>query len=429
MPDPIWLDSNIVIRALNGDPAINRQLSAFRKAGRQLLIPPTVARETLYGNVLTMKANKPVSAQSVSPELQAARRIGMDKLAIKVDMEAAKVPRSRLNGYYDIPAKQGVSASDRLVLGQIKAGAEARRVAKPQMVTAEKVTKPMRTQADKWGIEAVPAEEPTPGSVPEYPRIDLAKYPEDNGGPISRWFKDRPVLTKAGLIGANIAAQYISQKALAEVMDHFSSALQDAKKEFNEKYPAPGTLKSNANLDRYKRAYDGALSKLNMATNLRAQEAVILAFTRDRDIDRVKKYLDDQISKVLSANDGSISGYSKIAQEYIDQLTALYKQSASRLVSADIAADIDKRGQVIRSAGDALEVTYYKVWPIVGAFPLASYIWLDVLNVANALKELGGKVMTFGSEIHSRHDAYVSLLDQLGQELQRVSDDLYKYAH
>ena len=45
MPDPIWLDTNVVIKALNGDPGVNRQLSSFRTAGRQLLITPKVMGE------------------------------------------------------------------------------------------------------------------------------------------------------------------------------------------------------------------------------------------------------------------------------------------------------------------------------------------------------------------------------------------------
>ena len=38
--DPIWLDTNVVQRALDGDPAVNRQLADYRNAGRQLLVPP-----------------------------------------------------------------------------------------------------------------------------------------------------------------------------------------------------------------------------------------------------------------------------------------------------------------------------------------------------------------------------------------------------
>ena len=381
----------------------------------------------MYGNTITLKANKPVNAQVVTPESQVARKIGLEKIGIKIDTEATQRPYEQLKKYYDIPAKQGVSESDRIVLGQIKSSAERRGIAKPQMITAEADTKPMRTQASAWGIEAVEAGgHPPVGTDLNYPRVNLADYPEDDAHPISRWFRDRPVFIKLGLIGANVAAQYLSQKALSEVFDHFKSALENAEKEFKETYPDLDTLKSRANLDRYKQAYDAALSKLNMPQNLRMMESFLIPFTRPSEIDRFKKSMDDQISKVASANDGSMSGYSKVAQEYLDHLATLYKLVASKLVLVDIAADIDKRGQVIKSAADALEYAFWKALPVVGSFPVAYYIWMDIYNVASALEQLAKQVIDFASEIKSRHQAYLSLLEQLDKELLRVSDDLSK---
>ena len=38
MPDPIWLDTNIVARVANGDAPLEAQLIRLRTAGHQLLI-------------------------------------------------------------------------------------------------------------------------------------------------------------------------------------------------------------------------------------------------------------------------------------------------------------------------------------------------------------------------------------------------------
>jgi hypothetical protein len=427
MGDPIWLDTNTVQYAINGDAAINQQLATYRKADRPLLVPPAVANELLNGNVLTMKGSKAVWQQVPSPQLKTAMQTSMNKLGIQVDWSSNQVPMERRVEYYGIKSVNKVSDSDRLVLGQIKASAEARGVAKPQMITGEGATKPMITEASKWGIESVPTAKPSPGSVPAPPHIDLADYPPEKEGAISRFFKDRPVLKKFGLIGANITAQYISQQALSQVEEYFTSILNDAQKEFESKYPDPVQLKSRANLDRYKQAYEAALFKLKAPTREKVAEALILAFTRDRDIVKTKKYLDDQISKVKSAADGTISAYSKVALEYIDAMIAAYKQVLAAQELVEVSADIEKRGSVIESAGDALEETFWRVVPAAAAFPFAYYTWLDVYNVAKVLERVGESVLAFSSGIKDRYKSYLLIQKQLDEELTKVSNELASY--
>ena len=199
MGDPVWLDNNVLDNALKGDAAINQQLVNYRKAGRPLLVVPAVAEELLNGNVVT-------GTSAPSPEFRKAMQQGMIKLGVKVDPLAGKLPPgTRLKDLYTIGA-DNVSLSDRRVLNQIKTSARARGIAAPEMITAELGKKAMISQAPKWGIKAVPVARPAPGSVPTPPRVELAEeaYPPERKGPISRFFRDRPVLKKLGLIGAGI---------------------------------------------------------------------------------------------------------------------------------------------------------------------------------------------------------------------------------
>ncbi len=120
MGDPIWLDTNTLDFALKGHAAVNKQLDAYRKAGRKLLVPPKVADEALNGNVLTMKKGQPVWTQVPSPALKAAKQKGMEKLGIEIDMRSSEIPRTRRVAYSEIKV-DNVSDSDRIALSQIKA--------------------------------------------------------------------------------------------------------------------------------------------------------------------------------------------------------------------------------------------------------------------------------------------------------------------
>jgi hypothetical protein len=387
MPDPAWLDTGVVHNALQGDAAINAQLTGYREAGRPLLIVPAVADELLNGNVVKGTPAPP-------PQFRLAMQQGMAKLGVEIDPHASKLPpNTRLADLYGT-GSDNVSLSDRRVLNQIKASARAWGIAAPEMITTETGNKAMLSQASKWGIKAVPAAKPAPGSVPAPPRVDLGEeYPPDKNGPIARFFKDRPLLKQLGLIGAAIGAQYIRGRIFKELKEHFDSVLKNAKKEFESKYPDPELLRVKAGLERYKQAYLAASSKLMTPTGANIAKTVMLALTPTPDIARSRKYPDDQISKVRSAADGTRSGYVKVTEEYIDAMLALYVQLNAYSALGEIAADIRKRGTVL-------------------------------VSVAEEFKDLGEPVLSFASDIQVIYEDALSTQKELDAELIKVSDAL-----
>jgi hypothetical protein len=425
MGEPIWLDTNTLHFALKGDAAVNDQLASYRNAGRRLLVPPAVANELLNGNVLTMSGNRPVWEQVPTPQSRAATEMGMRRLGVEVDWDSARIPRGQRIDYSMI-AVENVSESDRLVLGQIKAGAQRRGVAKPQMITGEEASKAMMSQAHRWGIQSVPAAKTRPGSPPAPPRIVLGEeYPADGKGPISRFFNDRPVLKKLGLIGGSMAAQQLGPQLLSAIEDHFNSSIADARKELEANYPSPAQIKAKA--EPFKQAYQASLSKLKAPSNLKAAAAVILALTPPRDIPTTSIFLEDRISKVRSAADGSTIGYATAAEQYIDALIPLHKAATAGQSLAGIAQDIRKRGSVIKAAGDELHETFWNVLPAAAAFPLTYFPWLEVSSVAQAFQALGARVLSLSSDIQARHNEYARLENYIDAELTRVSDELGRF--
>ncbi len=139
MPDPIWLDSSTLIDALKGDPALNDQLSQYRRSGRQLLVTEWVEKETLYGNPLTQKPNKDVVKQVPDDKTRDQMKRGMEKIGVSIDRDASKTPKAKTENYKNSIKHWGnVGESDRIVLNEIKASAEARKIAAPEIITSEK---------------------------------------------------------------------------------------------------------------------------------------------------------------------------------------------------------------------------------------------------------------------------------------------------
>ncbi len=432
MPDPIWLDTNTLLLALKGNAAINRQLSTYRQAGRQLLVVPKVRDEILNGNVLTENPEKACWMQRPYPQKAALTERAMQKIGVTLDLTGPKGPSAERLAYFETDVGKGVPVtdSDRLVLSQVKASAKARGISMPQMITDEKASHAMSAQARKWGIYSVPTAKPAAGAIPEPPQVTLADYPPDKNGPVSNKFKDEETLRKSGLIeeeaaqaGKKVvrglvrqAAMAVAQEAVERVMDrlkeHYLSALTDARRELNASYPDPSKLRSWQDLPRYKAAYVASFSKLTMPSKMRQAEAVMLAFTRDSDLERAKKYLDAQISKVQSAADGASSSYAKVAQEYIDAM---------------IAADLERRGLPLKRSGDELESAYSKVAPFLLEFPFGEYAWMDIHFAASTFQDIGGRLLAFSSDVAGLSDQYAKFQKQLDDEIVRVSNELGTY--
>jgi len=140
MPDPIWLDTNVVDRVIKGDIAMERELRTLRSRGHALLMVPAANNELLNGNPLKMKRNKPVWEQAPTPANKVRMQNGMRRLGIALDRAGFNLPQSTRVKYImqdHVPLKKGqtvpssvknISESDNLVLAQIKASAEARGV-------------------------------------------------------------------------------------------------------------------------------------------------------------------------------------------------------------------------------------------------------------------------------------------------------------
>jgi hypothetical protein len=190
--DPVWLDTCVVSNVNNGDKIAEHFLQLLHEEGYELLIVPAVNNELLNGNPLTMKGNKPVWEQVPTEASRATLEALKVRLGIKVDTSSGAIPwKTRalyaMQGHIE-PGKDpktgkplavprsldAISESDSLVLGQVMASAQARKIANPIMVTGETGQKAMLSQSHLYKVTAI--------KVPPLGGSELTETLAPNGG-------------------------------------------------------------------------------------------------------------------------------------------------------------------------------------------------------------------------------------------------------
>lgn len=199
MGDPVWIDANVMAHVANGDAAWEAYLIQLRRSGRQLLMPPAANNEYLNGNPLTMKGNKPVHQQAPSASTRVRLEQLQRQLGVQVDMQGSKLSQAQridwaTQQHVKRPKNQSVpssldriSESDSLVLSQVRAGAEARSVKNPVLLTAE--SKAVVKEAHIYGVTAV--NRPPTSNTPPPPQPPKVPAEEPRPAP------SRPVNTAA----------------------------------------------------------------------------------------------------------------------------------------------------------------------------------------------------------------------------------------
>jgi len=188
MSTPFWIDSNILIRIADGKfPGGEAKLAALKNKGHTLLIPKSVEIEVLHG-----KTTKPGSGAKGGVNVDAIaastvkRQQLLTRLGVQVDTLASRVPPQQVQKWFDAALKNGLSIPDASVLAQVKAGAQARGIADPVLITREKAADAMRRQGvaaqdiDTFAAQSQ-ARPPTtkapstttPKTPPKAPRVNL----------------------------------------------------------------------------------------------------------------------------------------------------------------------------------------------------------------------------------------------------------------
>ncbi|MBL8590526.1 MAG: hypothetical protein JNK46_18475 [Methylobacteriaceae bacterium] len=467
MPDPIWLDTNAVSEAIKGDIDVRNQLQAFRGAGRKLLITSHVESELLNGNVITETKTPP-------PALRAAKVAALAQLGIETDRSADGISGQKRRSYiFDTKAPSGeVSISDRMVLGTIKASAEARGVARPEVFTLETGSKAMVSQSSGWGIKAVvlqkpggappsgappagkppaaapsngtppaAAKPPVPGGAngatadatttaramkaqtrnlaPEPPKITIADHPPTREGKVTRFFDDRPVLRKVGLVGGVTALNIASGKIMEKLEAHFLGALDKASKDFAAHFPGAPALAAQASLEALKSQASKSLASF-MAASGRSPNPKAFGNDRVAALRATIAWLAGRKDRAGAQQqfDAAATTYINAMADLVERLDALRRELAPR------AADIRLRSDSLLRHGETLIALFDATMQYAAAAPFVREQWYDVRSLGMTLRTLGEAVGSLATEMEETTRGYERLQRALLDELQRISEAL-----
>jgi uncharacterized protein YukE len=266
----------------------------------------------------------------------------------------------------------------------------------------------------------------TTGGAPKVkvPPINLSDYPPDRGGPVTRFFKDRPVLQKAGLVGGSAAAGAVTSGMMTLVEGHFEGVLKDAQKEFHATFPDIASLKQGARIDEHRAAYEEAVRKLHAPSNMAVAARAGTVFVKEKDREAYLRHVEKRLSQVKLSK-GDWGGYRDAGEAYENAMADLKEQLAKYQYGLpEIADNVRRRAEVLRRAGDKLMDTFWSTIQFTVYFPIAYYQTFDIYVIARVFQNLGDQVGAFAGQIRSRISEYERLDAWLDAELINVGEQL-----
>jgi hypothetical protein len=122
---PVWLDNNILVGIDNGtSPLFEAEIGKLQKDGHEVLVPKKVETEFLYG-------------QKFKPEDTVRRQGVLERLKVKGDTMASRVPMKQLQAWREEAIKHGLSITDADIIAEVRASAQARGITNPIYYTRD----------------------------------------------------------------------------------------------------------------------------------------------------------------------------------------------------------------------------------------------------------------------------------------------------
>ncbi len=257
------------------------------------------------------------------------------------------------------------------------------------------------------------------------PPINLSDYPPDRGGPVTRVFKDRPVLQKAGLVGGSVAAGAVSSGMMTLVESHFEGVLKDAQKEFRATFPDTASLKQRARIDEHRSSVRGRCEEATCPIQHGGRGA---GGSRVRQGERSGSLLASRREETVAgqAHQGGLGRLPR-SRRGLRECDGRFEGAARQVPGTglpDIVDNVRRRAGVLRRAGDKLMDTFWSTIQFTVYFPLAYYQTFDIYLVARVFQNLGDQVGAFAEEISSRKSEYERLDAWLDAELINVGEQL-----
>lgn len=268
-------------------------------------------------------------------------------------------------------------------------------------------------------------------------KIDLSDYPPDKEGLVSRFFKNdtlqkltagvslgRDALSMAGQAAGGWIEEAI-QTITEPIQSHFARALDEAQREFRERFPDANSLLRHWEIDRHRKAYEAAAAKLRIPDQVRLGAKVLLAFTPDKDLDAASHEMEQRLANVGTRPEERRNHQDSGAAYEDAMINLLAEMSEYEVLLPTIDEDIAKRALVLQHAAHDLEAAFWSVIQSPAALvPVIYYESFDIYRVAGIFQRLSGNMAGFAAEINSRTAEYQRVRDSLDEQLLRVRAQL-----
>ena len=259
--------------------------------------------------------------------------------------------------------------------------------------------------------------------------INIADYPPDKRGPVTRFFKDRPVLAQLSAAAASMALQYLKGKAFDQIQEHFDSAIHNAREEFELTFPDTRSLLAEGEVTQTRRVYQTALAALRAPNVKRDLLLILAAFSPPEQIEEAVRTA-KRLGATHKIRGNDIQNFLMASDAYVEAIgsvqNTLYEYLEYRPVLPAIAKEIFARAAVLTSLGTDLEDLFWKMAPLA-VFPSAAETVLDIYWAAGIFANLGDRLQQFGAEVEHRHWEYRRLINSLDREFGEVNREVLRW--
>ena len=230
-------------------------------------------------------------------------------------------------------------------------------------------------------------------------RITFKDYPSHKPGPITGFFKDRPVLKGLTKSGIDFGVSAAANKALGMVEDHFSDAVDKASKAFDEHYPSSKELRAREGLDAMAKIYRDSYDEISRF---------------------LKTFEDDGESELPYVEEVAA------AFAYEDALINLYPRVQTLHTKLpDIKSDIEARSQILLDIGQNFEEIFLWIHShALGGISVVYYQSFTFWELRNLFTSLGKEVGGLASAIYWRQRDYEKYLKQLDRSIVKINAEL-----
>jgi hypothetical protein len=218
-------------------------------------------------------------------------------------------------------------------------------------------------------------------------------------------------------------------KAFDKIQKHYESALQDAREEFELKFPDTKRLLAEDGVTNTQKAFQSALGRL-LAPNVRRDALLILAAFAPPDQIEEAVRAAKQLGAAQKVGGNDIQTFLTASDAYVQAMDAVQNKVREHLDSQPglpaIAKDLFERAAVLTSLGADLDDLFWKTVPMA-VFPMAEEALLDILWASQLFTQLGNRLRQFGAEVEGRHQEYRTLLNSLNADFERVNREVLKW--